>query len=394
MPAGSGFRVRIEVMTIYLDNAATSHPKPETVYQAVNEVLRNIGANPGRSGHRLSLKAGHYLTQTRESLARLLDIPDPKRIVFTINATEAINLGLKGLLKAGDGVITSSMEHNSVIRPLRFLESQGILVKVIPGDLKGRIKVEEINRAIDPHTRLIVLTQASNVTGGLMPVAEAAELARRKGILMMADAAQTAGLIPLSLKEMPIDLLAAPGHKGLMGPQGTGFLVIGPEVNLRPLKEGGTGSRSEEERQPDFLPDQMESGTLNTPGLAGLGAGVEFILKQGLSSIRKKEVALSRMVWEGLRKIKAVELYGPEEAEDRVALVSFNIKGLNPHLVASILDTAYDIAVRAGLHCAALAHRTLGTFPEGTVRVSPGFFNREGEIEVLIRAVSEIAGKV
>lgn len=380
-------------MTIYLDNAATSHPKPETVYQAVNEVLRNIGANPGRSGHRLSLKAEYYLTQTRESLARLLDIPDPKRIVFTANATESINLGLKGLLKAGDGVITSSMEHNSVIRPLRFLESKGILVKVVPGDLKGRIKVSEIKKAIDPNTRLIVLTQASNVTGGLMPVAEAAELARQKGILMMADAAQTAGLIPLSLEEMPIDLLAAPGHKGLMGPQGTGFLVIGPEVTLRPLKEGGTGSRSEEETQPDFLPDQMESGTLNTPGLAGLGAGAEFILKQGLSSIREKEASLSRMVWEGLRKIKAVKLYGPEEAEERIAVVSFNIKGLNPNLVASILDTAYDIAVRAGLHCAALAHRTLGTFPEGTVRVSPGFFNREGEIEDLIRAVSEIAGK-
>jgi cysteine desulfurase family protein len=394
MPVSSGFRDRIEVMTIYLDNAATSHPKPETVYQAVNEVLRNIGANPGRSGHRLSLKAEYYLTQTRESLARLLDIPDPKRIVFTANATESINLGLKGLLKAGDGVITSSMEHNSVIRPLRFLESKGILVKVVPGDLKGRIKVSEIKKAIDPNTRLIVLTQASNVTGGLMPVAEAAELARQKGILMMADAAQTAGLIPLSLKEMPIDLLAAPGHKGLLGPQGTGFLVIGPEVNLCPLKEGGTGSRSEEEIQPDFLPDQMESGTLNTPGLAGLGAGVEFILKQGLSSIREKEVSLSRMVWEGLRKIKAVELYGPEAAEERIAVVSFNIKGLNPNLVASILDTAYDIAVRAGLHCAALAHRTLGTFPEGTVRVSPGFFNREEEIEDLIRAVSEIAGKV
>jgi cysteine desulfurase family protein len=286
------------------------------------------------------------------------------------------------------------MEHNSVIRPLRFLESKGILVKVVPGDLKGRIKIEEIKKAIDPNTRLIVLTQASNVTGGLMPVAEAAELAQQKGILMMADAAQTAGLIPLSLKEMPIDLLAAPGHKGLLGPQGTGFLVIGPQVKLHPLKEGGTGSRSEEEIQPDFLPDQMESGTLNTPGLAGLGAGVEFILNQGLSSIREKEVSLSRMVWEGLRKIKAVELYGPEEAEERIAVVSFNIKGLNPNLVASILDTAYDIAVRAGLHCAALAHRTLGTFPEGTVRVSPGFFNREGEIEDLIRAVSEIAGKV
>jgi len=381
-------------MTIYLDNAATSHPKPEMVYQAVNEVLRNVGANPGRSGHRLSLKAEHYLTQTRQSLARLLDIPDPQRIVFTANATESINLGLKGLLKAGDGVITSSMEHNSVMRPLRFLESKGILVKVVPCDLKGRIKVSEIKKAIDPKTRLIVLTQASNVTGGLMPVAEAAELARQKGILMMADAAQTAGLIPLSLKEMPIDLLAAPGHKGLMGPQGTGFLVIGPEVNLRPLKEGGTGSRSEEEIQPDFLPDQMESGTLNTPGLAGLGAGVEFILRQGLSSIREKEVSLSRMVWEGLRKIKAVELYGPEEAGERIAVVSFTIKGLNPNLVASILDTAYDIAVRAGLHCAALAHRTLGTFPEGTVRVSPGFFNREGEMEDLIRAVSEIAGKV
>ena len=210
----------------------------------------------------------------------------------------------------------------------------------------------------------------------------------------MVDAAQTAGLVPISAARMGIDLLAAPGHKGLMGPQGTGFLYIGPGISLRPLIEGGTGSQSELEIQPDFLPDRMESGTLNTPGLAGLGAGVRFILNQGQEKIRRNEMHLAQLLWGGLKKIPQVVVYGPEEAEARTAVVSFNIGALNPQAVASILDMAYDIAVRAGLHCAALAHRTLGTFPEGTVRVSPGFFNTEKEIETFLQAIREIAKKV
>jgi cysteine desulfurase/selenocysteine lyase len=381
-------------MTLYLDNAASSHPKPETVYQTVNDVLKNIGANPGRAGHGLAVKAGQWILRTRQALAELFDIKDPNRIVFTANATEALNLGLKGLLNPGDHVITSSMEHNSVIRPLRYLETQGVEITIVSGNVQGQIQAQDIEKAFRKNTRLVVLTHASNVTGGLMPLTEVAELTRRQGILFMVDAAQTAGLIPISADRMGIDLLAAPGHKGLMGPQGTGFLYIAPGISFRPLIEGGTGSQSELEVQPDFFPDRMESGTLNTPGLAGLGSGVRFILEQGQEKIRKKERLLARLLWEGLKEIPQIRVYGPEEAEERTSVVSFNIASLNPQAVASILDMAYGIAVRAGLHCAALAHRTLGTFPEGTVRVSPGFFNTEKEIEIFLQAIGEIAKKV
>lgn len=381
-------------MTIYLDNAASSHPKPETVYETVNEVLKNCGANPGRAGYGLALKAGQWISRTRQALAGLFDIKDPERIVFTSNATEAINLGLKGLLNPGDHVITSSLEHNSVIRPLRFLETLGVEITIVSGNAQGLIQAQAIENAVRKNTRLIVLTHASNVTGGLMPIGQVAESAHRLGIVFMVDAAQTAGLVPISASELGIDLLAAPGHKGLMGPQGTGFLYIGPGLTLRPLIEGGTGSQSELEIQPDFLPDRMESGTLNTPGVAGLGAGVRFILDQGLDRIRKKEILLTGLLWEGLTKIPQVRVYGPEKAEDRTAVVSFNIARLNPQAAASILDIAYDISVRAGLHCAALAHRTLMTYPEGTVRVSPGFFNTDAEMEIFLKAVREMAKKV
>jgi cysteine desulfurase/selenocysteine lyase len=381
-------------MTLYLDNAASSHPKPETVYQTINEVLKNSGANPGRAGHRLAMKAGQWISKTRQTLAEFFEVPSPERIVFTANATEALNLGLKGLLNPGDHVITSSMEHNSVIRPLRYLETQGVEITIVSGNVQGEIRTRDIAKALRRNTRLIVLTHASNVTGGLLPVSEVAEFTHKRGILFMVDAAQTAGVVPISAARMGINLLAAPGHKGLMGPQGTGFLYVSPGISLRPLIEGGTGSRSEMEVQPDFFPDQMESGTMNTPGLAGLGAGVRFILEQGQDQIRKKEMLLSRLLWEGLKRIPRIQVYGPEEVEERTAVVSFNIAALNPQAVASILDMAYDIAVRAGLHCAALAHRTLGTFPEGTVRVSPGFFNTEMEMEIFLRAIGEIAKKV
>ncbi len=381
-------------MTLYLDNAASSHPKPEQVYLASDDALRNIGANPGRSGHKLAMKASQKIAQVRVLLARFFEIGDPRRIVFTANTTEAINLGLKGLLNPGDHVITSSMEHNSVVRPLRVLETQGVELTIVPCDSVGRMDIRTMAKAIRKNSRLIILTHASNVTGGIMPVREAADLAHKHGCLLMVDAAQTAGLLPISVAEMGIDLLAAPGHKGLMGPQGTGFLYIGPGISPRPLMEGGTGSQSELEIQPEFLPDQMESGTLNTPGLAGLGAGVDFLIQEGLEKIREKEISLTGMIWEGLKQNPKIRLYGPEQAEDRTSTISFNIIGLNPSAAASILDTAYDIAVRAGLHCAALAHRTLNTFPEGTIRVSPGFFNTEKEINFFLEAVGKISKKV
>ena len=381
-------------MTLYLDNAASSHPKPEQVYQAADDALRNIGANPGRSGHKLAIKAGQKITRTRELLSRLFGIGDPHRIVFTANATEAINLGLKGLLNPGDHVITSSMEHNSVVRPLRFLETRGVELTFVPCTSSGQIIISTLEQAIRKNTRLIVLTHASNVTGGMMPISEAADLAHKNGARFMVDAAQTAGLISISVADIGIDLLAAPGHKGLLGPQGTGFLYIGPDISLCPLKQGGTGSQSELESQPDFLPDRMESGTMNTPGIAGLGAGVEFLLHQGLVSIRAREMSLGRMIWNTLKQNHKIKLYGPDQEEDRTSNISFNIAGLNPSAAASILDTAYDIAVRAGLHCASLAHRTLNTLPEGTIRVSPGFFNTEEEIDFFLEAIRGILKKV
>jgi cysteine desulfurase/selenocysteine lyase len=381
-------------MTLYLDNAASSHPKPEQVYQAADDALKNIGANPGRSGHKLAIKAGQKITRTRELLARLFEIQDTNRIVFTANATEAINLGLKGILNPGDHVITSSMEHNSVVRPLRFLETRGVELTFVLCTSSGQINPRTLEQAIRKNTRLIVLTHASNVTGGIMPIGEAADLAHKNGALFMVDAAQTAGLIPISVADIGIDLLAAPGHKGLLGPQGTGLLYIGPDISLRPLKEGGTGSLSEMESQPDFLPDRMESGTMNTPGIAGLGAGVEFLLHQGLVSVRAREMSWGRMIWNTLKQNHKIQLYGPEGEEDRTSNISFNIAGLNPSAAASILDTAYDIAVRAGLHCASLAHRTLNTLPEGTIRVSPGFFNTENEIDFFLEAVWGILKKV
>jgi cysteine desulfurase family protein len=380
-------------MILYLDNAASSHPKPESVYLAVEEVLRKLGANPGRAGHTLALKAAQYISQTRQDLAELLSIPDSKRIVFTSNATEAINLGLKGLLNPGDHVITSSLEHNSVIRPLRALEKKGVELTIVTADSQGQLAPRAVEKAIQKNTRIIIVTHASNVTGGLLPVEEISALARKRGLLFMVDAAQTVGVLPISVEKMRIDLLAASGHKGLLGPQGTGFLYIGPDVSLRPLIEGGTGSQSELEIQPDFLPDRLESGTLNTPGLAGLGAGINFLRQEGLETIRRKELFLSRILREGLKENKKIRIYGPGSAEERTSTLSFNVTGMNPQLVASILDTAYEIAIRPGLHCAALAHRTLGTFPEGTVRVSPGFFNTENEIESFLRAITTIAKK-
>ncbi|HMK66143.1 MAG TPA: aminotransferase class V-fold PLP-dependent enzyme, partial [Thermodesulfobacteriota bacterium] len=288
-------------MTIYLDNAASSHPKPEGVYRTVDEVLRTLGANPGRAGHGMALKASRHIAQTRNLLAELFDIPHPDRVVFTANATEALNKGLKGLLRPGDQVITSSMEHNSVIRPLRQMERQGLEVVLVPANEKGEIQTKDFKKVLRKNSRLIIMTHASNVTGGLMPIGEAARLAHEEGLLFMVDAAQTAGLVPISVTQTGIDLLAVPGHKGLMGPQGTGFLYAGTEVNLRTIMEGGTGSQSELETQPEIWPDCMESGTLNTPGIAGLGAAVSFILEQGIEEIQKREKALGQQIWEGLK---------------------------------------------------------------------------------------------
>lgn len=378
---------------IYLDNAATSYPKPEQVYRVMDRCVRDIGANPGRSGHRLSLQAGRVIYAAREDLCRLFNIDNPMRVIFTLNATDSINLGIKGLVKKGDHVITTSMEHNSVARPLTALKRAGIETTYVKCSDRGFLDPDDIRKAIKRNTALIVITHASNVTGTIMPVAEIGHIAREQGIPFMVDAAQTAGLLDIDVKAMNIDLLAFPGHKSLMGPQGVGGLYIGEELELVQAREGGTGSSSEDLDQPLILPDRYESGTPNTVGIAGLGEGVRYVIEQGIERIRAYEEGLVARIIEGLNEIKGVKIFGPADAKRQASVVSLNIEGMDSVEVSYILDSKYDIATRAGLHCAPLAHRTIGTLESGTVRLSVGFFNTEEDIDQVIAAISDIAGQ-
>ncbi len=381
---------------IYLDNAATSYPKPKEVGRAMLHFLEKVGASPGRSGHRLSIEAGRILYQTRESLAELFNVDDPLRIIFTLNVTEALNLVLKGLLQPGDQVITSSMEHNSVMRPLRELEKIGVEVKVVYCSPEGLLDPQDIEKSIKKNTKLIVLNHGSNVIGSLLPIAEVGEIARKYNILFLIDAAQTAGCYPLDVKRDRIDLLAFTGHKGLYGPQGTGGLVVGEKVDikkLKPLKTGGTGSSSGSEEQPDFLPDVYESGTPNTVGLCGLNEGVRFILKEGVDKIRQHELELTQKLIEGLKEIPGVVIYGSNQDKERVAVISFNIKDQLPSEVGLRLDEEYGIMCRVGLHCAPAAHKTIGTFPVGAIRLSLGYFNTVEEVDKPLFAIKNIVMK-
>ncbi|MBP1714238.1 MAG: cysteine desulfurase / selenocysteine lyase [Deltaproteobacteria bacterium] len=381
---------------IYLDNAATSHPKPEIVIQAMEAFMRNVGGNPGRSGHRLSIEAGRIIFETREKIAALFGISDSSRVIFGQNATEAINLGLKGLLRRGDHVITSSMEHNSVMRPLRALEREGIDLTVVPCSREGFLDPAEIQKAIRKNSRMVVLNHGSNVVGTLLPLEPVGKICRNHGILFMVDAAQTAGVIPIDMEKEKIDLLALTGHKALFGPQGTGGLVMGERVNeknLEPLKRGGTGSRSELEEQPDFLPDRCESGTPNAVGLTGLRAGLDFILGVGIERIRDHEKKLTTRLIQGLQEIPGAIVYGSGDAEKQCATVSFNLKNWMPSDLSFRLDEEFGILTRVGLHCAPSAHKTIGTFPEGTVRVSMSYLNTGEEIEQALQAIKTLVWK-
>jgi len=379
---------------IYLDNAATSFPKPEAVIQAMTAFMREVGGNPGRSGHRLSIEAGRVVFEAREKIAALFGVGDSSRVIFGQNATEAINLGLNGLLRRGDHVITTSMEHNSVMRPLRALEKEGLEITVAPCSREGFLDPAEIRKAVKKNSRMVVLNHASNVVGTLLPLEPVGEICRNRGILFLVDAAQTAGVIPIDLEKEKIDLLAFTGHKALFGPQGTGGLVIGRRVDektLQPLKRGGTGSRSEREEQPDFLPDLCESGTPNAVGLAGLKAGLDFVLETGIETIRRHEAHLTGCLVRGLQKIPRVKIYGPADEEKQVGTVSFNIQGASPSDVGLILDEQFGILSRIGLHCAPAAHKTIGTFPEGTIRFGLSYLNTKDEIDKALQAVSSIA---
>jgi len=376
---------------IYFDSAATTWPKPAEVWEAMEHCLKSAGANPGRSGHQMSIKAGKLVDETRELLATLFNITNPDRIIFTINATEALNLGIKGLLKPGDHAVTSSMEHNSVTRPLYVLQSKGIEVTKVSCAGDGSIKVEDLEKAIRPNTTAIVITHASNVTGTLMPIAEIGRLAKKKGLYFIVDAAQTAGVFNINVSFMNIHLLAFPGHKGLYGPTGTGGLYIAEGLELTPLKEGGTGSMSEVPGQPEIMPERYESGTLNSVGIAGLAAGLKFIRSEGTEKIRQHEMELTHRFLKGAEKIEGLTLYGPQEIYERAPVVSFSLAGKATGMVGTVLDKQYNIACRAGLHCAPDAHRTLGTFDQKLVRFSFSYFNKEEEVDYAIRTLAEIA---
>jgi len=383
---------------IYLDNAATSWPKPPGVAEAMAHFMSHIGANPGRSGHRLSVEAGRTIYRAREALAELLNAPDPLRIAFSANATEALNLVLCGYLRPGDHVVTSSMEHHSVMRPLRALaagELGGpIELSVVPCSRQGFLDPAEVEQALRPETALIVLNHASNVCGSLLPVREVGAIARRHGCLLLVDAAQTAGTIPIDMEADQIDLLAFTGHKALGGPMGTGGLVVGQRVDvdrLRPLKRGGTGSRSEEEEQPGFLPDKYESGTPNAVGLAGLAAGLRWLQERGLAAIGEHEQTLTQRLIDGLREVPGLTVYGACDARRQTATVAFTVAGLAPSEVGLRPDEEFGILCRVGLHCAPAAHRTLGTFPQGTVRFGLGAFNTLASVDTALQAVAAIA---
>lgn len=376
---------------IYLDNAATTYPKPESVYAKMDEFFRKCGANPGRAAYKTAAESGREMEQTRQLIAKFFGAKDPNRIIFTFNATDALNIGIKGLLKQGDHVITSYLEHNAVSRPLQGLEEKGVIsVTRIERPDGCSVDADAIKKAITPRTKLVALTHASNVLGTVQPIEEIGRLVREKDLIFMVDAAQSSGICHIDVERQCIDLLAFTGHKALFGPPGTGGLYVGERVNLSPFREGGTGVEPESFSQPETFPYKLEGGTPNFVGIVGLRAGIEFVLKEGIDKIRKHEERLAAKIVGALEGDERLSLYGTPHSE-KVGIVSLNVRNLSPAEVGAILDSSFDIAVRTGLHCAPLAHKSIGTFPDGTVRISPGYFNTDDEIEKTITALKTLS---
>lgn len=383
-----------ETPRIYLDNAATSWPKPEAVYRAVEHYQRVVGAAAGRSGYAEAVAVAHDIDLARAQIARLLGLDDPTHLIFTSNGTDSLNLVIHGLLRPGDHVVTTAVEHNSVLRPLAHLEATGrITVTRVGCGGDGVVDPQAVRRAIRPATRLVAVAHASNVTGAVQPIAEMAQIAHAAGALVLCDAAQSVGHMRVDLDELEVDFLAASGHKGLLGPLGTGVLAIRPEAadQLDSVRQGGTGTASEQTRQPDELPAKFEAGNLNVPGILGLRAGVEFLGRRGLDDVEREGRELTRHLLEGFRAIAGVRVFGPP-AEARVPLVSVVLEGYDPQEVALSLDAMHRIQVRSGLHCAPAMHESLGTHERGgTVRFSMGIFTTAAEVDATLHAVTEIA---
>ena len=382
---------------IYLDNAATSWPKPETVYDAIDRYQREIGAPAGRGAYREAIEVERVIDKTRRDVAQLFNVTSSNRVIFTSGGTQSLNLAIHGILQPGDHVITSMAEHNSVLRPLRFLENlQQIEVSRVAVDSDGRVDPMRIRAEFRPATRMVILCHASNVTGAIQPVEEVGTMAREYGILFLVDAAQTAGHVPVDMQSMNADILAAPGHKGLLGPLGTGILCLQDAVEevLTPVQQGGTGSRSSKDRQPDSLPDAYESGNANVPGIVGLSAGVDYVQQRGVQDIHDEEANLTHKFCEAIADNRRLSICGPNEfcrgKNGRVAVVSLRLEDIDPQEVASALDVAKSIQVRAGFHCSALVHEAIGTAESGTLRVSIGTFNDESQIAVAAETINQI----
>ena len=375
---------------IYLDNAATTLHKPPQVEQAMLDALRTAG-NPGRGAHEPTLHASRLVYAARCAVAKLLNAPDPSCIAFTANATQALNTALGGLFRPGDHIITTVCEHNSVLRPLYRLRENGMSLSFTTADEKGRLRYDQWEGFLRPETRALVVTGASNVTGNGTDLARAAEFAHRHGLLLIVDAAQTAGELPLNVQALGIDVLCFTGHKALLGPQGTGGLYVRPGLSVRPLVVGGSGVHSFDEQHPAQMPTALEAGTLNVPGLAGLCAGVEWILAQGVETLARREQALTVLFYERIRDLPNVKIYGDPEMTPRAPIVSLNIGDEDSARIADILWEEYGICVRAGAHCAPLMHKALGTAEQGTVRFSFSHFNTEAEVLQAAAAVRELA---
>ena len=375
---------------IYLDSSATSFLKPPQVAEAVFRSFNTIG-NAGRGAHAPTLNASRLIYDTREKLAALFGTPDPSRIAFTCNATEALNIAIHGAIHPGEHVITTACEHNSVLRPLYLKEKEGTELTIIPADIKGRIRYDLLESSVKSNTSAIVLTHASNLSGNVTDLAFVSNFAKKHGLLLIVDASQTAGSLPINVVKMGIDILCFTGHKGLFGPQGTGGLYVREGLTLSPLKSGGNGIHSFDRQHPTDMPTALEAGTLNGHGIAGLNAGLDYILSTGVKNIHAKEISLARRFVNGISDISDLKLYGDIDAPLRTPIISLNIGNMSSASVSDILWEDYEICVRAGAHCAPLMHKTFGTEKQGAVRFSFSCFNTEAEIDTAIRAMHEIA---
>ena len=380
---------------VYLDNAATSYPKPYKVYEEIQKCLMYYCANPGRGGHKMAIYAGNAIYEARKDIAGFFNINNPLRLCFTKNATEALNIVIKGILKPGDHVITTSMEHNSVLRPLKYVEKcLGVEVTIVWGNNFGEIDADSIRRSIKKNTVLIAASLSSNVNGTILPIEEIGSISRENGLMFLLDSAQEAGSINIDVVKMNVDFLAFSGHKGLLGPPGTGGLYVRDGINLKPLLHGGTGSNSKSSEQPELMPDLLESGTINLPGVVGLATGIRFIRNIGIENIAYYKQLLLKRFYESIKDIKGIKIYSLTDNSKNSGILAINFSGFDSSEIASILDTQYGIATRGGFHCAPLAHETLGTEKQGLVRFSIGCFNTIEEIDYAANALKAISGKL